>query len=161
MFAAPAQVYLDRAMADTAVSLDQLKTMNQAQLDEIFSQRAAGPIPSGEGEGTVLFDPGTPLEDVAARVAHALFWKGKVFDPAKGELRNLILPTGLPAIVAKVFVAPSWIDGADCVVLDYSQTSIVAHWIRDEIRLVSPGLYLGVVFWDRRKILNFALQFQQ
>ena len=45
--------------------------------------------------------------------------------------------------------------------LDYSQTSIVAHWIRDEIRLVSPGLYLGVVFWDRRKILNFALQFQQ
>src|SRR5215472_14904378 len=110
MFAAPAQVYLDRAMADTAVSLDQLKTMNQAQLDEIFSQRAAGPIPSGEGEGTVLFDPGTPLEDVAARVAHALFWKGKVFDPAKGELRNLILPTGLPAIVAKVFVAPSWIE---------------------------------------------------
>ena len=27
--------------------------------------------------------------------------------------------------------------------LDYSDTSLLAHWIRDEIREVGPGTYLG------------------
>jgi len=143
-----------------SVDIEQLRTMNQQQLDDVFLNSPAGPIPVGEAEGTVLFDPGTDLEQVAAEIAHLLFWKGKVFDPEKGELRNLILPMGLPAIAAKVYLAPSWIDGKDCVVLDYSKRSVVAHWIRDEIREVSPGLYLGVVFWERRKILNFALRFR-
>jgi hypothetical protein len=31
--------------------------------------------------------------------------------------------------------------------------------IRDEIRLVSPGLYLGLVFWDKTRTIHFALQF--
>lgn len=141
------------------VDVDALKSMTQADLDGLFARSPAGPIPAGEADGTVLFDPGSPIEDVAARLAHLLFWKGKVFDPATGELRNRILPEGIPAIAARVYRAPSWIDGRDCIVLDYSQTSVVAHWIRDEIREVAPGLYLGVVFWERRKILNFALDF--
>ena len=108
-------------------------------------------------DGTVLFGPGRPLAGVAAKIAHLLFWKGEIFDPAKGELRNEILPTGVPAIVAKVYSAPSWLDGKECIVLDYSKTSLVAHWIRDEIRLVAPGLYLGLVFWKKDRILGFAL----
>ncbi len=138
-----------------------MKSMSQAELDDLFARSPAGPIPAGEADGTVLFDPGAPVEDIAARVAHFLFWKGKVFDPGSGELRNRILPDGIPAIAAKVYTAPSWIDDKECVVLDYSQTSIVAHWVRDEIREVAPALYLGVVFWERRKILNFALDFSQ
>ena len=43
--------------------------------------------------------------------------------------------------------------------LDYSETSLVAHWIRDEIRLIAPDTYLGIVFWERAKLINFALQF--
>ena len=141
------------------VDVDALKSMNQAQLDELFVNSPAGPIPAGEADGTVLFDPGSPIEDIAARLAHLLFWKGKVFDPTSGELRNRILPVGFPAIAAAVYTAPSWIDGKECIVLDYSKTSIVAHWVRDEIRLVAPNLYLGVVFWEKRRILNFALNF--
>jgi hypothetical protein len=67
------------------------------------------------------------------------------------------LPIGVRAIAAKVYKAPSWLDGNECIVLDYSQTSLVAHWIRDEIRLVAPGLYLGLVFWEKERILGFAL----
>jgi len=159
MFTERAGASVSHVMA-VSVDIEQLRTMNQQQLDDVFLNSPAGPIPVGEAEGTVLFDPGTDLEQVAAEIAHLLFWKGKVFDPEKGELRNLILPMGLPAIAAKVYLAPSWIDGKDCVVLDYSKRSVVAHWIRDEIREVSPGLYLGVVFWERRKILNFALRFR-
>jgi hypothetical protein len=141
------------------INVDALKSMNQTELDDLFARSPAGPIPAGKADGTVLFDPGSRIEDVAARVAHHMFWKGKVFNPATGELLNRILPPGIPAIAARVYLAPSWIDGKDCVVLDYSQTSVVAHWIRDEIRQVAPNLYLGVVFWERRKILNFALDF--
>jgi hypothetical protein len=43
--------------------------------------------------------------------------------------------------------------------VDYSQTSLIAHWILDEIRLVAPGLYLGIAFWDHAKLLDFALRF--
>jgi hypothetical protein len=134
-----------------------LVRMSPAELDDLFRRSPAGPIPSGPMDGTVLFDPGHRLAEVAAKVAHLVVWKGKVFDPVKGELRNQILPAGIPAIVARVYLAPSWLDGRECIVLDYSETSLVAHWIRDEIRLVVPGLYLGVVFWDKERILGFAL----
>jgi hypothetical protein len=145
-----------------AVEIDagRLMAMNQAELDHLFMTSRAGPTPAGEGRGTVLFNPGGPLEDVAAKLAHHLFWQGKVFDPARGELRNEILPVSLRAIVAKVYRGPSWVDGEECIVLDYSETSLIAQRIRDEIREVAPGLYLGVVFWDRLKILNFSLNFQ-
>lgn len=143
------------------IDTDRLVAMSQQDLDDLFTTSRAGPTPSGEGEGTVLFNPGGPLEDIAAKVAHLLFWQGKVFDPVRGELRNEILPIGLRAIVAKVYRAPSWVDGEECIVLDYSETSLIAHWIRDEIREVVPGLYLGVVFWDRQRILNFALNFRR
>ena len=42
--------------------------------------------------------------------------------------------------------------------LDYSDTSLIAHWIRDEIREVADGLYLGLVFWKRTRILYFSLR---
>jgi hypothetical protein len=138
------------------VAKDLLK-VSSAELDDLFRRSPAGPIPSGPMDGTVLFDPGHRLAEVAARVAHLVVWKGKVFDPVKGELRNQVSPTGIPAIVAKVYLAPSWLDGKECIVLDYSETSLVAHWIRDEIRLLAPGLYLGLVFWDKERILRFAL----
>src|ERR1700730_10849011 len=134
-----------------------LVKMSQAELDDLFRRSPAGPIPSGPVDGTVLFDPGTKLAAVAARGSAVVFWQGKVFDPVAGELRNEILPIGIQAIAAKVYKAPSWLDGNECIVLDYSQTSVVAHWIRDEIRLVAPGLYLGLVFWEKERILGFAL----
>jgi hypothetical protein len=143
------------------IDADRLMAMNQAELDHLFTTSRAGPTPAGEGHGMVLFNPGGPLEDVAARLAHHLFWQGKVFDPTRGELRNEVLPVGLRAIVAKVYRGPSWVDGEECTVLDYSETSLIAHWVRDEIREVTPGLYLGVVFWNRQKILNFSLNFQR
>lgn len=138
----------------------QLLKMSQAQLDDLFRNSSAGNIPCGEGMGTAIIDPGTKLSEIAARFVHIFAWQGKVFDPEKGVLRNEILPIGIQAIVAKVYRGASWFDQKECVVLDYSQTSLVAHWIRDEIREVAPGLYLGVVFWDKNKLINFTLDFR-
>ena len=88
--------------------------------------------------------PGMALTEPAAKLVHLLAWQGKVFDATRGELRNELLPTGILAVRATIARDPSWFDGRESIVLDYSHTSLVAHWIRDEIRLVAPGLYLGM-----------------
>lgn len=129
------------------------------KLDEIFCHAPAGTIPHGEGEGTAIIAPGSAVSDEIARFVHLFTWKGKVFDPAKGELRNKILPLGHKAIVAKVYKDMSWFDQKECIVLDYSKTSLLAQWIRDEIREVAPGIYLGIVYWGKKKLIHFALHF--
>lgn len=133
--------------------------MSGEELDEIFRQSSAGNIPDGEGEGTAIIAPGTAVSDEIAKLVHLFTWKGKVFDAAAGELRNKILPLGHKMIVAKVYKDVSWFDKKECIVLDYSKTSLVAKWIRDEIREVAPGIYLGIVFWGKRKLIHFALKF--
>lgn len=146
-------------MTMAALDVNALMKMSQQQLDDLYRASSAGPIPSGEGQGTVLIAPGTAVSETAARLIHLLAWQGKVFDPASGELRNEILPLGSKAVVAQVYMGPSWFDGQESIVLDYSKTSLIAHWIRDEIREVAPGLYLGIVYWDHAKLLNFTLTF--
>jgi len=133
--------------------------MSQSELDELFTKSSAGPIPNGEGEGTAIIGPGTKFTDMTAQIINHFAWQGKVFDAEHGTLKNRILPFGINAIIAKVYKAPSWLDGKECIVLDYSETSIIAHWIRDEIRLVSPKLYLGKVYWDKKRLIDFALKF--
>ena len=146
-------------MPDTLIDVPALMAMSQAELDATFRGSPAGGIPAGEAEGTVLVAPGTALTGIAAKLIHLLAWKGKVFDADRGELRNEVLLTGIHAVQAKVYKEASWYDGQECIVLDYSHTSLIAHWIRDEMRLVAPNLYLGIVFWDHTKLIDFVLRF--
>ena len=142
-----------------ANTVPELLKMSQAQLDDLFTQSPAGDIPQGEGKGTAIVAPGTTYSENIASFINHFAWKGKVFDPAKGVLRNRILPFGLKAIIAKVYKGPSWMDNKECIVLDYSETSLLAHWIRDEIREVAPGIYLGKVYWSKKRLIDFALEF--
>ncbi|MDQ2659825.1 MAG: hypothetical protein M3Y03_05340 [Verrucomicrobiota bacterium] len=137
----------------------QFLKMSDDQLDQIFRDSAVGEIPQGEGKGTAIVAAGTDVTDDIARFVNLFTWKGKIFDPVKGQLRNKILPLGHKAIVANVYKDESWFDQKECIVLDYSKTSLVAKWIRDEIREVAPGIYLGLVFWGKKKLIHFALQF--
>jgi hypothetical protein len=140
-------------------SAQEILDMPQTAVDDLYRSHPAGDIPTGEGVGTVIYHPDTELADVAEKVAHLIAWQGKIFDPDRGELRNEVTPLHLKAIKAKVYKGPSWFDEQEAIILDYSETSLVARYIRDEMRLVGPGLYLGIVYWGRKRILNFALQF--
>ena len=143
-----------------AYDVQQLLLMSQQDLDALFTASDAGPIPEGQADGTAIIAPGTTYSLEIATFIKYFAWQGKVFDPAAGQLKNRIGPFGLNAIIANVYKAPSWLDGKECIVLDYSQTSVVAHWIRDEIRLIqAPGLYLGKVYWGKERLIDFALQF--
>ena len=142
-----------------AYDVEKLLGMTQKELDDLFSSVPAGDIPNGKADGTAIIASGTTFSPVIARFISTFAWQGKVFDAKKGVLRNRILPIGLNAIIAKVYKDKSWLDGKECIVLDYSDTSLVAQWIRDEIRAIGPGLYLGKVYWDDKRLIDFALEF--
>ena len=141
------------------LDLPDLLKMEKEELDELFRQSHAGELPDGDADGIVLVKPGSEISGFASKVIHFVAWRGKVFRRAKGDLKNKILPFGIKAVRAKVYKDPSWFDGKETIVLDYSKTSFVARKVRDEIREVSPGVYLGLVFWERDKIALFALKF--
>ena len=142
-----------------AITVPDLLKMSQAQLDELFTNSPPGEIPDGEAKGTAIIAPGTTYTDEIAEFINHFAWQGKNFDAKKGALKNRILPFGFNAIIAKVYKGPSWLDGKECIVLDYSETSLLAHWIRDEIREVAPGLYLGKVYWGKNRLIDFAVEF--
>ena len=142
------------------MEIKDLLRMSQSQLDELFSKSEAGPIPDGPAKGTAVIAPGTAFSVDIADAINVFAWQGKTLDAQNGTLRNRISVLGLNAIVAEVYKAPSWFDQKECIVLDYSKTSTVAQWIRDEIRLLEPKKYLGVVYWSKKRLINFALEFQ-
>ena len=137
----------------------ELLKMSQTELDGLFQKSEPGPIPNGEAKGTAIIASGTNYSPEIAEFINLFVWQGKTFDAQKGVLRNRILPIGLNAIIAKVYKGASWLDQKECIVLDYSETSLVAHWIRDEIRLIGPVFYLGRVYWASKPLIHFCLQF--
>ena len=147
------------------MNFDDLKSKSPAELDELFKASPAGPIPSGDAEGQAIVCPGSFWSRLIARFVHALAWQGKVFTPNPdgngATLQNKITIAGVRGIVARVYHTPSWIDSRECIVLDYSKTSLLARKIRDEIRLVDPvgRLYLGKVWWGKTRLVHFALKF--
>lgn len=146
-------------MPTTIKDPKQFLTMSVEQLDDLFRNSPAGDIPVGKTDGTAIIAPGTNVSDDIARFVNHFTWKGKIFEPEKGELINRIGPLEHRLIVAKVFKGRSWFDNKECIVIDYSETSLIAKWIRDEIREVAPGIYLGLVYWGKKKLIHFALKF--
>ncbi len=140
-------------------SVEGLLKMPQSELDELFTASTAGPIPNGPAKGTAIIAPGTTFSPEIAKFVTFFVWEGKTFDAAHGVLTNRLLHFGFNAIIAEVYKGDSWLDGKECIVLDYSKTSNVAQWIRDEIRLIQPGLYLGKVYWSKKRLIDFCLEF--
>jgi len=142
-----------------AVDLRRLIAAPRGDLERWYRDSPAGQIPAGRGRGRLLLGAGAGANRAAAWYVRHVLWQGKVFDPRRGELRNLVTPLGIAAIVAKVYAGPSWSDGKPCIVLDYARTSLLARWVRDEIRLVAPDLYLGVAHVGTVPVVHFALCF--
>jgi len=142
-----------------ATAAAQLTGMSQTELDQMFSRGNIDQVPEGDAQGTAIVAPGSPISGLLAKLIHILAWKGKVIDPGGKGLRNKVTPFGIKAIRAEIYKEPSWFDRRECIVLDYSKTSLVARTIRDEIREVEPGRYLGIVYWGKHKFVNFFLVF--
>ncbi len=140
-------------------SASDLLNLSDTELDDLFKGATVGAIPNGEADGKAILAPGTRFTHEIASIVNIFAWQGKTFDAQHGTLTNRISALGVNAIVAQVYVGPSLLDGKDCIVLDYSKTSLLAKHVRDEIREIGPGLYLGLVYWDTKRTIHFSLQF--
>jgi hypothetical protein len=134
---------------------------SREELDEVYRNAGPGEIPAGDTQGTAIL-AGSIFANLVAGSARLLAWQGKVFDlfsadRQAGVLVNKVTPFGLRLIVAKVYLGTSWLDEKETIIIDYSKTSLLAKVIRDEIREVEPGVYLGKVWWGKRRVLDFAL----
>ncbi len=148
------------AVRDDVLDERALQRMDNRELDALFRSSSAGDVPHGRLPGTGLLFPGTPACGPLARLVHLVVWQGKETGPSGRSLQNLVGPLRTRTIRALLSHDRSWVDDEECVLIDYSRTSIVARMVRDEVRLVTPGLYLGVVWLWRRRVGWFTLRQQ-
>jgi hypothetical protein len=128
--------------------------LSRAELDEIFSTATASAVPRGEFDGILIV--WVPVFSwIIAAVVRALVWRGKVFDLE--TVVNRVTPLRLASVRGHVHVSESWLDGRPSIVIDYSRTSLIAKHVRDEIREVRPGVFLGKVWFRRMRVCDFAL----
>ncbi|KAA9150802.1 hypothetical protein FPZ12_040455 [Amycolatopsis acidicola] len=122
------------------------------ELDRLFRTSPVGELPAGPADGTALVAPGSGLTANLARLAA---WHG-VFSPDGQSLVTQLGP--VRSMEAFVEPGPSWVDARECVVLDYSGTSLLARGVRGELRRVAPELCLGVMWLFRRRVGWFLLR---
>ncbi|MDX1692609.1 MAG: hypothetical protein R3208_02515 [Ketobacteraceae bacterium] len=150
------------AILDGNLTLEDLSDMSVSELDLLYRQGtlpASMKVLDGTPEGRMLAVRGiekTPLSGPIGffSKASAFPWDGKSFK-AISDNRG----TGINRINLAVFkqewfpfntvVEPSVIDGKDCIYLDYDlpENPWFIRKIRDELREVSAGLFLGPAMW--------------
>ena len=134
-----------------------LETPKQ-DLDGIFGAcEAAGEMPVGFMRGVAIICPGGVLAKGVSTLMRWFAWQGKVFDPRTETLINSISLFRVHAIRARVYKDASWMDQREAIIIDYSDTSFVAKKVRDEIREIEPGVFLGKVWWGKTELIHFAL----
>src|SRR5579864_219478 len=139
----PAIPYASPQDGMSFVTLKELVRMSRQDLDQLYLQARAVPIPPGRARGRAIVFPGTALARPASLGAR-LVWQGKIFHCAEATAINKFF--GVRMIKANVSCGESWMDGRPSIILDYSQTSLVYARYRDEIRQVAPGLFLGLMY---------------
>jgi hypothetical protein len=137
--AAPAQP----PIASGPLCLEQLACMNWCELEHLYRQANPGTIPAGYTRGRAIYCPGALLTPARDRMTRTL-WHGKHFCPDDGTLTNQWCLG--QAVRARVCYGDSWLDGKPSIIMDYRGMSHVWKDVRDEIREVSPGLYLGIMY---------------
>ena len=123
-------------------TVDALTKLTPAMLDDVYRKGVVGCVPVGPVRGTALVSPGSPINPIASKVSRA-FWQGKVFQDGGTAAVNKFV--GVPIIAGKVYQGTSWLDGQPSMILDYEHTSKLYRKYRDEIRMVGPGVYLGLM----------------
>jgi hypothetical protein len=132
------------ATVQPALSAEQLERMNWCELEQIYHQAEPGAVPDGYAPGRAIYCPDSLLTPARSRVTRTL-WHGKLFCSADGTLINQWC-LGVHAIRARVYYGTSWLDGKPSIIMDYCGMSHVWANVRDELREVAPGLYLGIMY---------------
>jgi len=129
--------------APVSLSFADLTRMSWHELEAVYRAAAPGDVPSGFVRGRTVYNPCAPLPGPRTHLANAV-WKGKHFCPEQATLVNQF--AGVRAIRAEIYPGQSLLDGGPAHILDYADTSLIWRSVRDEMREVAPGLYVGAMY---------------
>lgn len=138
------------------LSPDQLIRMNRCELLALYRGGVAKPPPCGFVDGWAIYQPGRWSTVPRAHFTRML-WKGKEFSADGTTMINHV--GKLRLVKADVFPGESWLDGQPTWVFDYCGTSRLFSNVRDEVREVSPGVYLGLTHLRKRCGAELAVFF--
>lgn len=138
-----------------ARKLDDLLALSAHELEELYRKAKTPAIEDLEGdlEGRMLVAPfgGEGLARVMRALArwHRFPWRGKSFT-AHGEMRgegiNRVFTDRTRRFRFETSIGKSRAGDFDAVLLDYdvAENPRLVRRIQDEVRMVSPGLFLGI-----------------
>jgi len=162
----------------TVRSLDDLASRTNAELELLYRE---APTPDGvtrlvgRPKGRALNVRGTDSTLIGGAIkawaaAESFVWDGKTFGALSAHegsgINRIKLLANLDWFPFRTRIETSHIDGKPCVYLDYEQPGnpfFIAR-VRDEIREVAPGLWLGPAMWKQKNaratlVLWFAVDF--
>ncbi len=159
--------------------LDDLKALKNKDLEVLFARGTAELVPSAANPGATADGTGLPIilpGSVTVTNFAFNFWEGKRFTTdanGKTTLVNKLAGDWIQDVSAEVVRIPEGLsgDGKPSILLNYAASNrVAARAIRDEIRMVAPGIYLGranleqpVALWNilgrYRFVTWFALGF--
>ena len=156
---APGQVDAKPAPLNAA---QKLLVKTAQDLQDLYRRSEPGPLPEGSSQGAGTVSPGTE-DGEASREIIALLWQGKIFTRIDDRTGTLVNKTVVgETFDAKVYFGESLLDGKESIIIDYSETPFKPfRIIRDEIRRVGPGVYLGYAYLRGLDVapVIFALDF--
>lgn len=123
-------------------TLESVMELPCCELQRLFCAGKVHAIPHGIMRGSIKYCTGGKLDQLKTRLGRNA-WKGKRIDAIEGYSINHWFVGKL--IKAKVYTGTSCIDGQPAIILDY-RDSILWNGAWDEMREISPGLYLGILF---------------
>jgi hypothetical protein len=135
--------------------LEQLAKMNWPDLEHLYRHAPPASVSPGFLRGKAIYCQDSRFAGPRTAVTNFL-WHGKHF---RDDCTLVNQWCGFKAIKARVYPGCSWLDGQPSLIMDYSETSHVWADVRDELREVAPGLYLGAMFQRRCPEPKFKMFF--
>lgn len=162
-----------RKSASAAVApptLDELLALDTDALRELYENAKTPSISDlrGDLEGRMLTSPhgGETLARVMRSLAslRQFPWRGKSFNPVsdtRGEGINRVFSDKNRWFRFETFIGPSRAGDFDALQLDYDnrQNPAVIRAVKDEVRALAPGLFLGQAYVVVRGKATLALYF--
>lgn len=134
--------------------------LSQAEIDDIYRNSPVVEIPPGDSKGIAIIFAGSIFTRAIATITRWFIWRGKVFFPDEGIFLNKLTLFSIRAVKGEMYRGESWFTDGEAMILDYSNTTLLLRRVREEVRQVSPGFYLAQVYWGKRRLSNFTLEFE-
>jgi hypothetical protein len=154
--AAPTAAQEPASCLPERLSLERLACMSWPELEALYRQAKPGVLPTGYARGRAVYSGDTKFIGPRSTMTRCL-WHGKHVSATDCTLINQWL--GIKAVKARVSHGTSWLDGQPSIIMDYRDTSWIWRDVRDEVREVAPGLYVGLMFRCRCQEPKLSMYF--